>query len=216
MVPGRRVTVAAIGPPATVRKRTPFHIRTVGEEWKGAAAETGAAYNGRVRLHKYIANCGYVSRRRAELLIRAGRVQVNGRTVTEVGTSIYPSRDRVVINSDLVQPPARVTIMLHKLPGFITSTHDTHERLTVMDLLPRMQELGVKPVGRLDQDTAGLLILTNDGDLDHQLTHPRYEIEKEYGVEVEGKPARAALERVERGIMIEGELTAPARVSDVR
>jgi len=170
-----------------------------------------------VRLHKYIANCGYVSRRRAELLIRAGRVQVNGRTVTEVGTSIHTPRDRVIINGDLVEPPARVTIVLHKLQGFITSTHDTHERLTVMDLLPRrMQELGVKPVGRLDQGTSGLLVLTNDGDLNHHLTHPRYEIEKEYQVEVEGRPNRAALERVEQGIVIEGERTAPARISDVK
>jgi 23S rRNA pseudouridine2605 synthase len=167
-----------------------------------------------VRLHKYIANCGYSSRRHAELLIRAGRVKVNGRTVTEAGTAVKSGKDRVTINEDLVLPPERRTIMLHKPPGFITSTHDTHERLTVMDLLPRrMREEGVMPVGRLDQDTSGLLVLTNDGDLNHRITHPRYQIEKEYQVEVQGKPPAAGLRRIEEGIEIEGEVTAPARVS---
>lgn len=169
-----------------------------------------------MRLHKYIANSAYASRRRAELLIQAGRVQVNGKVVREAGVSIAPGRDRVTINGDPVAPPPPLTIVLHKPPGFITSTHDTHERLTVMDLLPRrMQEEGVKPVGRLDQDTAGLLVLTNVGDLNHRITHPRYEIEKEYQVEVRGRPEPAALRRIEAGIVIEGERTAPARISDV-
>jgi 23S rRNA pseudouridine2605 synthase len=169
-----------------------------------------------VRLHKYIANCGYTSRRRAELLIAAGRVQVNGRTVTEAGTPVDPESDRVTINGDRIVPPERLTIMLHKLPGIITSTHDTHERLTVMDLLPkRMRELGVMPVGRLDQDTTGLLVLTNDGDLNHRITHPRYEIEKEYVAEVQGRPTTEALHRVEEGIEIDGEKTGPTRVSGV-
>ena len=167
-----------------------------------------------VRLHKYIGNCGYTARRRAELLIQAGRVQVNGRVVTELGTSIRPGKDEVRINGDIVTPVAPVTILFHKPPGCITSTHDTHERLTVMDLLPRrMMAQGVKPVGRLDQDTAGLLILTSDGDLNHRVTHPRYEIEKEYEAVVRGRPSREALLRLEKGIDIEGKLTEPARVT---
>ncbi len=173
-------------------------------------------YNIPMRLHKFIANCGYTSRRRAELLIQAGRVQVNGHIVRELGSTIDPSKDRVSINGDRIVPPEKMTIMLNKLPGFITSTHDTHDRLTVMDLLPRrMRDLGVMPVGRLDQDTRGLLILTNDGDLNHRITHPRYEIEKEYLVEVEGNPSPDALRRIEDGITIDGEKTAPARILNV-
>ncbi len=170
-----------------------------------------------MRLHKFIANCAYCSRRRAELLIEAGRVQVDRRVVTEMGVSVDPRRHRVTVNGDLLSLPEPVTVLLNKLPGFITSTHDTHERLTVMDLLPQRMALhGVNPVGRLDQDTSGLLILTNDGDLNHRITHPSFEIEKEYEVEVKGRPSEAALERVRGGIPIEGEMTAPARVFDPR
>jgi 23S rRNA pseudouridine2605 synthase len=170
-----------------------------------------------VRLHKYIANCGYTSRRRAELLIQAGRVRVNGSMVTEMGFSVNAGTDKVTINGDRITPPERLTIMLHKLPGFISSTHDTHERLTVMDLLPRrMREIGVMPVGRLDLDTTGLLILSNDGDLNHRITHPSYEIEKEYVAEVEGAPRPEAIHRLQSGIPIEGEMTAPARVFDIQ
>jgi 23S rRNA pseudouridine2605 synthase len=170
----------------------------------------------RERLHKYIANCGYTSRRRAELLIQAGRVQVNGQVVTGLGTLIDSRKDQVVVNEELLIPPERVTIMLHKLPGYITSTHDTHERLTVMDLLPRqMRERGVLPVGRLDQDTSGLLILTNEGDLNHRITHPSFEIEKEYLAEVMGRPSEAAIRRLMSGIEIEGQMTAPARVHEI-
>jgi 23S rRNA pseudouridine2605 synthase len=169
-----------------------------------------------MRLHKYIANCGYTSRRRAELLIAAGRVRVNGQVVTEAGAAVEPDRDRVTVNGDRVVPPERLTIILNKLPGFITSTHDTHDRLTVMDLLPRrMREIGVLPVGRLDQDTSGLLILSNDGDLNHRITHPSFEIEKEYLVEVQGGPSAEAFRRAEEGIEIEGVRTGPARVSHV-
>jgi pseudouridine synthase len=167
----------------------------------------------RVRIHKYIANCGYASRRRAELLVQAGRVQVNERTVSTLGMTIDPRRDSVMINGDLIKPPERATVLFHKPTGVITSTHDTHDRLTVMDLLPRrFRENGVVPVGRLDQNTEGLLLLTNDGDLNHQICHPSHEIEKEYLVEVEGHPSREALRRFETGIVIEGKKTAPAQV----
>ncbi|MBI4583821.1 MAG: rRNA pseudouridine synthase, partial [Planctomycetes bacterium] len=166
-----------------------------------------------VRLHKYIANCGYTSRRRAELLIQAGRVKVNGEVVTSLGSTIDPAKDRVLVNGDPIQPPERLTVMFHKPSEVITSTHDTHDRLTVMDLLPkRFRELGVFPVGRLDQDTEGLLILTNDGDLHHRIAHPRHEIDKEYAAEVEGLPPEETLLKFAEGIVIEGRKTAPARV----
>ncbi len=167
----------------------------------------------RVRLHKYIANCGYTSRRRAELLIEGGRVEVNGRLVDRLGATIEPGVDRVVVNGDEVTPPERVTILLHKPAAVITSTHDTHDRLTVMDILPRrFRLLGVFPVGRLDQDTEGLLVLTNDGDLHHRIAHPRHEIEKEYVARVKGFPTPETYRRFEEGVVIDGKKTAPARV----
>lgn len=169
-----------------------------------------------MRLHKFIANCGYTSRRRAELLIQAGRVTVNGKVVRGLGAKVRPDRDSVAINGETISLPAPLTIALNKPAGIITSTHDTHERLTVMDLLPRtVQQLGVVPAGRLDQDTEGLLVLTNDGDLGHRITHPRYETEKEYEAVVRGQPSQRALKRLEGGVLLEGERTAPARIAQV-
>jgi pseudouridine synthase len=169
-----------------------------------------------MRLHKLIANCGYSSRRRAELLIQAGRVRVNGKLVTSLGANVYPG-DRVEVNGEELSLPPRMTIAFHKPAGIITSTHDTHERLTVMDLLPRrLRDIGVLPAGRLDQDTEGLLVLTNDGDLAHRITHPSFETEKEYEALVEGKPGSRAVERLEKGVLIEGEWTSPARVTVLR
>ena len=168
-----------------------------------------------MRLHKYIANCGYTSRRRAELLIQAGRITVNGKTLVSLGTTVHPE-DVIEINGEAVRLPEPRTIILNKPPGIISSTHDTHERLTVMDVLPRsLRDAGVLPVGRLDQDTEGLLILTNVGDLNHRITHPSFEVEKEYEAIVEGSPSPQALERIEAGVLIDGRRTAPARIADV-
>jgi len=170
-----------------------------------------------VRLHKYIANCGYTARRRAELLIQAGRVEVNGKLVTSLGTTVNPAKDEVVMNGEVVLPPKAMTIMLNKPAEIITSTHDTHERLTVMDLLPRrLQNEGILPAGRLDLDTEGLLILTNNGDLSHRITHPRYETEKEYDALVAGLPTSSGLRRLETGIRLEGQMTSPARIESVK
>ncbi len=169
-----------------------------------------------MRLHKYIANCGYTSRRRAELLIQAGRVQVNGKVLKSLGTVIDPREDAVLVNGEEISPPEPMTIVFNKPAGIITSTHDTHDRLTVMDILPKsLRDRGVLPAGRLDQDTEGLLILTNDGDLGHHITHPRYETEKEYDALVAGTPAPAGLKRLEAGVRIEGEMTSPARIESV-
>lgn len=168
------------------------------------------------RLHKYIANCGYTSRRRAELLIQAGRVEVNGKVVDTPGTSVFPGQDIVTVNGDRIELPEPLTVIFHKPPGVITSTHDTHDRLTVMDLLPRrFRDEGVFPVGRLDLGTEGLLLLTNDGDLGHRIAHPSHQVEKEYVALVEGRPSRDRLDQFERGIVIEGQKTAPAAVVSV-
>ena len=166
-----------------------------------------------IRLHKYIANCGYTSRRRAELLIQAGRVKVNGQQISTRGATIDATKDRVSVNGDEIRPPPRVTLMLHKPTSILTSTHDTHDRLTVMDVLPRrFRDTGVFPVGRLDQGTEGLLVLTNDGDLHHRIAHPRYETEKEYDAEVKGTPTKDAYRRFAEGILLDGKRTAPAQV----
>jgi len=171
----------------------------------------------RVRLHKYLANAGYCSRRRAELLIQAGLVQVNGRTVSNLGATIDPSRDVVTIHGEVIVPPEPLTIMLNKPAGFLSSTHDTHDRLTVMDLLPRwVRNRGVVPVGRLDLDTEGLLLLTNDGDLHHLVTHPRYGCPKEYFVRVAGRVTRAKASRLEKGIRLEDGPALPARILDLK
>jgi 23S rRNA pseudouridine2605 synthase len=167
----------------------------------------------RVRLHKYMANAAYCSRRHAELLIEAGLVEVNGKTVETTGHQIDPRRDTVTIHGEVIVPPEPLTIMLNKPPGFISSTHDTHDRLTVMDLLPRsVLRRGVVPAGRLDLDTRGLLLLTNDGDLLHLVTHPRYGCPKEYVVRVTGRLGPRKRERLSRGVELEDGPTQPARI----
>ena len=171
------------------------------------------------RLQKYIANCGYCSRRKAELLIEAGLVRVDGTVVGELGVKIDPAKNEVRIHDEVIVPHGREVIALHKPAGFITSTHDTHERLTVMDLLPRrVAETGVLPAGRLDLETEGLLILTNDGDLQHRITHPRYECTKEYYVELDRRPTEGELDRLRRGIFLPDldRTTSPAELFDVR
>ena len=170
------------------------------------------------RLQKYIANCGYCSRRKAELLIEAGLVRVNGEVVRELGAKIDPQKHTVHIHDEQIVTSTREVIALHKPAGFITSTHDTHERLTVMDLLPRrIAETGVLPAGRLDLETEGLLILTNDGDLQHRITHPRYECEKKYYVELDRSPSDDELARLVRGIYLPDldRETSPAELYEI-
>lgn len=148
--------------------------------------------------------------------MQAGRVAVNGRVQRSLGSTIDPERDKVTVNGEEISLPQPLTILFNKPPGVITSTHDTHERLTVMDLLPRSLKLrGVLPVGRLDQDTEGLLVLTNDGDLAHRITHPRYETEKEYDALVLGTPSSGGLKRIEAGMSLDGEKTSPSRILSV-
>lgn len=169
------------------------------------------------RLQKYIANCGYCSRRHAELLIEAKLVKVDGQTVLEAGVKVS-AKNKVTINGDIVEPPERFTIMLHKPTNFITSTSDSHERLTVMDLLPRKYGiLGVVPVGRLDFETEGLLLLTNDGDINHQMTHPSFECEKEYSVVAKGSLSKKQIDRLKDGsLTVEGSLVQPAKVENIK
>ena len=172
----------------------------------------------RERLQKYLARCGHGSRRRAELLIEKGLVRVNGEVV-ELGISIDPVKDEVVLHGETVQPPNSLTVMFHKTAGTITSTHDTHDRLTVMDMLPkRVVDAGVLPAGRLDLETEGLLIMTNDGDLLHRITHPRYRCHKEYFVVLSRAPSERVLETLRRGVFLPdvGKETSPAQITRLR
>lgn len=171
------------------------------------------------RLHKFIANCGYCSRRRAELLIEKGLVQVNGEVVDGAGFMIDPSEDVITIHGQKIVPPTPTTIVLNKPAGYLTSTEDTHDRLTVMDLLPkRLLDAGVLPAGRLDYETEGLLILTNDGDLQHRITHPSFGCVKEYRVHLNRPLSENDVRRLERGVMLRdlGKKTAPSVVDQHR
>jgi pseudouridine synthase len=160
------------------------------------------------------------SRRHAEELILAGRVQVNGQPVTQLGAKVQPEGDEVQVDGRPVQAPAaRVYLLLHKPAGVVTTASDPQGRQTVLDLLPSsLQAQRLFPVGRLDLDSEGLLVLTNDGALALRLTHPRFEQEKEYHALVRGRPAPAALEPLRRGLQLPGEArpTAPAQVRFLR
>ena len=154
------------------------------------------------RLQKFIARAGVASRRRAEALIVSGRVRVNGRTATVLGTRVHPEVDEVVVDGVRVQPGPARWVMLNKPAGFLTTRHDDRGRDTVYDLLPESLR-GLVHVGRLDQATEGLLLFTNDGEVAHLLAHPRYGVEREYRARVGGTPSAAVLRRLVSGVKLE-------------
>lgn len=171
----------------------------------------------RERLQKILARAGHGSRRSAEALITAGRVTVNGARVTELGAQADPAVDLIELDGQPLRLEApHVYLVMNKPAGLLTAVRDPRGRRTVMDLLPPDLPPHVFPVGRLDRDTEGLLIFTDDGDLAHRLAHPRYEIEKEYHALVAGTPPPRALESLRRGVDIEGRRTAPATVDVAR
>jgi 23S rRNA pseudouridine2605 synthase len=164
------------------------------------------------RLQKVLAQAGVASRRACEELIRQGRVQVNGQVVTELGTKVDPNLDEISVDGAPIAGPAeKVYLILNKPPGYISTVHDRWGRPTVLDLIPHRGRL--YPVGRLDAESEGLLLLTNDGRLTHRLTHPRYEHEKEYLALVKGRPKDAVLSQLRQGVDLEEGRTAPAKVS---
>jgi 23S rRNA pseudouridine2605 synthase len=156
------------------------------------------------RLQKALARAGIASRRKAEELIRAGRVQVNGVTVSEMGQPVSAQDHILVDGKPLQAPPALVYVLLHKPRGVLSTAQDERGRQTVLDLVPHRERL--YPVGRLDQESEGLILLTNDGELTQRLTHPRYEHEKEYRVLVRGAPTPATLRRLREGLLLEDGL----------
>ena len=169
------------------------------------------------RLQKLIAAAGVASRRHAEELIAAGKVTVNGEVIKELGSKADPDKDHIKVNGKLINPQLKsrekVYILLHKPKGYLTSVSDPEGRPLVMDLLPPAFAR-VHPVGRLDFNTEGLLLLTNDGDFTNFITAARNRVEKEYEVKVKGVPTESGIERLRRGVVLEdGTRTAPAKIA---
>src|SRR6476661_2629221 len=173
----------------------------------GRTQDTGAS-----RLQKILSAAGVASRRLSEELIVQGRVSVNGTTVTALGTKADPAVDEIKVDGRRIKVEQRRRyVLLHKPRGYITTRSDPQGRPTVMDLMSGVKEY-VYPVGRLDYDSEGLLILTNDGELAARLTHPRHEVEKVYEARVKGVPEDRTLDRLAKGVTIDGRRTAPAKV----
>jgi 23S rRNA pseudouridine2605 synthase len=168
-----------------------------------------------MRLAKYVAHAGVASRRGAEQLITAGSVTVDGERVTDPARDVGAGSDVRVDGRRLAGAERRVVYALHKPPGVVSTARDTHGRRTVLDLVPA-GELRLYPVGRLDADSSGLILITNDGELANRLTHPRYEVPKTYRARVSGLPVRRpALAALTTGVQLEDGQTAPARVRRV-
>ena len=164
-----------------------------------------------MRLNAYLARAGIASRRKADELIKAARVVVNGEP-GQLNTFVERG-DRVEVDGEEVRPQRLAYVLLHKPAGVVTTASDPQGRPTVVDLVEH--DVRVVPVGRLDVETTGALLLTNDGDLAHRLAHPRYEVEKVYEAALEGEPTDEALRRLAEGVELEDGLTAPAEVRRV-
>jgi 23S rRNA pseudouridine2605 synthase len=167
-------------------------------------AKTGDA----IRLNKFISNSGVCSRREADVLISSGAVTVNGKIVTELGTKINPT-DVVLYNGEKLKAEKKVYVLLNKPKDFITTATDPQGRKTVMDLVKNAGNQRIFPVGRLDRNTTGLLLLTNDGELTKKLTHPKYGVRKLYHVELDRPLTKADMEKISEGIELEGERIIP-------
>jgi 23S rRNA pseudouridine2605 synthase len=164
------------------------------------------------RLQKYIARCGISSRRKAEELILNGCVNLNGVVITELGTKINPEKDVVMVDNKIISETKEfIYIKLYKPEGYVTTVKDQFGRKTVIDLININER--IYPIGRLDYNTSGLLLLTNDGDLANKLMHPKYNIYKTYIAEVDGRVSDEAIIRLKNGVKIEDYKTAPARVN---
>jgi pseudouridine synthase len=164
------------------------------------------------RLQKVLASAGVASRRGAEELIASGTVTVNG-SVARIGMSVDPERDVIAVSGvRLERPSSLLYVALHKPPGYVSSLRSTHGERTVMELLPEVSER-IYPVGRLDQETSGLLLLTNDGDWANIATHPRFGVEKQYLARVQGQLSERAMERLRDCVFLpDGSRTSPAKV----
>jgi pseudouridine synthase len=164
----------------------------------------------KIRLNKYLALAGVASRREADRMISEGRVSINGETVDMLGVHVDGEKDKVEVDGKRIEPKkSDVYMMLNKPPGYLVTAKDPFQRPTIMDLLPSMKNR-IFPVGRLDLDSEGLLLLTNDGELANRLMHPSYRVIKEYRIRIKPKPDLSTLATLEKGISLDGKKTAPA------
>ncbi len=163
------------------------------------------------RLQKFMASCGIASRRKCEELILSGKVKVNGVVVTELGVKVNGNKDKIEYNEKIIKPEEKkVYILLNKPEGYITSVKDEKNRKTVLDIV-KVEER-IYPIGRLDYDSSGLLLLTNDGDIYNKIIHPRVEITKKYIAVVQGEFKKQELEKFKKGVDIGGYITAKAEI----
>ena len=168
-----------------------------------------------MRLNKFISAAGVCSRREADRLIEQGRVKVNGKIVEGLGTKIDENQDRIEVDGKTVEGvQSKIYVLLNKPPKVLVTLKDPLQRKTILDILPPLKSR-LFPVGRLDYDSEGLLLLTNDGELANRLIHPRYEIKKVYLVKIKGHPNKEQISRLEKGIAIDGKKTAPAKIFSV-
>jgi pseudouridine synthase len=171
------------------------------------------ALNTEIRLQKFLSQCGIASRRQAEDLIKAGRIQVNGRTVTDMGIKIDPNQHEVRFDgAPITLPKELIYILLNKPKGYVTTLSDPQGRPIVTSLVKDIPER-LFPVGRLDLDTEGALILTNDGEFAQRIQHPSHEITKTYEAQIAGHPSQNQLRQLAEGILIDDKITARARIT---
>jgi pseudouridine synthase len=164
------------------------------------------------RLQKIISRAGVTSRRKAEALILQGRISVNGQVIRELGARAVLGKDEIQVDGRTIEPEVeKVVLALYKPRRCVTTLHDPQGRRTVVDVVDDLP-VRVYPVGRLDYDVEGLLLLTNDGELSHRLQHPRYKVAKTYLVKVRGNPNDKALEQLQRGVRLRDGVTAPAEL----
>ena len=169
-----------------------------------------------IRLQKVIADSGLASRRKAEEMIQAGRVTVNGQVIIELGTKVDPSQDHVKVDGRHIKPvPPQVFLLLNKPQGVLSSLHDPEGRMTVKDLLKSIR-IRLFPVGRLDYDSEGLLLLTNHGELAQSLLHPRFHVPKTYLIKVKGILTDEQVASLEQGVKLRDGRTGPATVKKIR
>lgn len=165
-----------------------------------------------MRLQKYMALCGVASRRKSEEMILQNRVKVNGSIVNELGVKIDTDNDNIQVDNKIIKiEKQKVYVVLNKPVGYVTTMSDEFQRPKVIDLVSSVKQR-IYPVGRLDYDTSGLLLLTNDGDLTYKLTHPKHEIIKTYIARINGKPSNQTLDRFRNGLAIDGYMTAKANI----
>ncbi len=167
-----------------------------------------------MRIQKFLSRAGVASRRKAEVMVLAGRVRVNGTVLTELGTAVDPTLDQVEVDGSAVHLPEARWIRFHKPVGVLCTSVDTHGRRTIYDVLPD-EYSSLRYVGRLDLETEGLLLLTNDGDVANRLQHPRHQVEREYEVCVDGVPSEKDIARLRAGVMLDDGLARPVRVEVV-